>query len=291
MKTSSTRGYLAVLLAAILWGMLGLLFRILHDGFGLSGLTIAFLRASLTCIILIGFVARTNPQLLRIPRNALPFFLAFGLFGVAAFYFTYPNAVIQTSVTTAVVLLYTAPVFVTVTAWRVWREPLNAPKLGALVLAFVGCALVARAYDPAELSLNAPGLMLGLGAGFTYALYTIFSKLALEKFASPTVLVYSLLFGALFLAPFQSLDALAPLAHQPLVWLPVLAIVLGPTLGSYALYNAGLQRVPASNASLIATIEPVVASVIAFVILGERMELLQILGGVMVVGGAVISKQ
>ncbi len=206
---------------------------------------------------------------------------------MTAFYFSYPQAVIQTSVTTAAVLLYTAPAFVTLIAWRVWGEPLGARKLVALTLAFVGCALVARAYEPAQLSLNGVGLAFGLAAGFTYALYTVFSKSALERFESWTALTYALFFGVLFLLPLQTLDGFAPLVQQPGAWIFLLAIAVGPTLGSLALYNAGLSRVPASNASLVATIEPVVASVLAFSFLGERLEFLQLVGGALVIAGAV----
>lgn len=287
--TSAARGYLFVILAAILWGTLGLLFRTLHDGFGLSGIAIAFLRATVSFAILFTALAFTRRDLLKISRAAIPFFLAYGFVGVAAFYFTYVNAVIQTSVTTAAVLLYTAPAFVTLIAWRVWRESLNARKVVALALAFVGCAFVARAYDPNALQLNSIGIALGVGAGLTYALYTIFSKFALARFSSWTALTFALCTGAIFLAPLQNWNEFAPLAQDPRVWIPILALAIGPTLGSLAFYNAGLQRVPASNASLVANIEPVVASVIAFVILGERMELLQMIGGVMVIGGAVIS--
>ncbi|MDE3088097.1 MAG: EamA family transporter [Chloroflexota bacterium] len=286
MREPSTRGYLLVAAAAGLWGTLGLLFRALHDTFGLAALTIAFLRAGTAFTILIVVLAIVRPRLLKVPLRALPFFAIYGFCGVTAFYFSYTQAVIQTTVTTAVVLLYTAPAFVTLIAWRVWGEPLGARKITALVLAFVGCALVARAYDPARLGLDVIGLGFGLAAGFTYALYTVFSKSALERFSVWTALTYALLFGALFLAPLQMPESFAPLL-QPGAWLFLLALAVGPTLGSLALYSAGILRVPASNASLVATIEPVVASSLAFLFLGERLELLQMVGGAMVVAGAV----
>ncbi len=288
MTDSSTRGYFLVILAACMWGTLGLFFRVLHDSYGLSALTIAFLRASISFVILICALAITRPQLLRLSLRAIPFFIAYGFCGVAAFYITYTQAIIQTSVTTAVVLLYTAPAFVTLIAWRVWSESLDKRKVGALILAFVGCALVARAYDPAALSLNIIGLVFGLGAGLTYALYTVFSKAALARHSLWTALVYALFFGMLLLAPIQTPAAFAPLVQQPTAWIFLLGLALGPTLGSLSLYTAGLRLVPASNASIIANIEPVVASVLAFLVLGERLELLQVLGGVMVIGGAVV---
>jgi len=290
MRHSSTRGYILVVLAAMLWGTLGLFFRTLHDVYGISALTISFLRAGIAFAMLIIALAIARPALLRIPLRSLAFFAIYGFLGVAAFYFLYVHAVIETTVTTAVVLLYTAPAFVTLMAWRAWGEPLNARKLIALALAFFGAALVVRAYDPAQLSLNVIGIALGLVAGFTYALYTIISKFALARYSSWTALTYALMFGSLFLAPLQTSAGFAPLLQQPTAWILLLGLAIGPTLGSLALYNAGLQRVPASNASLVATIEPVVASALAFIFLGERLEVWQVIGGAMVIGGASLSQ-
>lgn len=281
----SATGYLLIALAACLWGTLGLFFRVLHDDFQLSSLTIAFLRAAVAAALLLGVMLITRRRLLRISRRAAAFYLLYGLVGVAAFYFFYVQAVIQTSVTTAVVLLYTAPAFVSVIAWRAWGEPMTTRKLIALALAFAGCALVARAYDPAELRLNMLGLAFGLGAGLTYALYTAFSKFVLSRHSLWTALTYALVVGALFLAPLQSSDALLPLTLHPIGWVVVIGLAVGPTLGSLSLYNAGLARVPASNASLVATLEPVVASGLAFLFLGEHLEPWQLIGGGMVLAG------
>lgn len=288
MTASQTRGYALVAMAAGLWGTLGLFFRVLHDDYQFSGLTLAFLRAGIAAVLLIAFIVATRPDLLRISGRSLVLFIVYGLAGVAAFYFFYVQAVIQTSVTTAVVLLYTAPAFVTLMAWRIWREPMTHRKLAALGLAFIGSALVARAYDPSQLVLNLVGIGLGLGAGLTYALYTIISKYVLERHSNWTALPYALAIGALFLAPLQTRAGLAPLGGGWVPWLLLLGLALGPTLGSLVLYNTGLQDVPASNASLVAMLEPVVASVLAFVVLGERLEIWQLIGGALVIGGAVL---
>lgn len=283
----SSRGYLFVALAACLWGTLGFLFRVLHDQFFLNSLTVAFLRATMAFTALFLFALVTRRQALRISPRDIPFYALFGLCAVSAFYFLYIQAVVTTSVTTAVVLLYTAPAFVSVMAWRFWHEPMNARKMTAIAVTFIGCALIARVYDTSVLQLNVVGLFLGLGAGFTYALYTIFSKFALAQHESLTTLIYALFFGAIFLVPFQSAENLALVIQRPMAWLVLLLLALGPTVGAYALYNAGLTRVPASNASLMATLEPVMASVLAYLVLGERLEIAQIIGGVLVVIAAV----
>jgi drug/metabolite transporter (DMT)-like permease len=284
---SSLRGYIFIILAAVLWSAIGLLVRVLHDQYGLPALTIAFLRAGVGAIIAFVVLLLARRELLRVPSRDWAFFVAYGAIGIGAFYWLYAQAIVQTTVTMAVVLLYTAPAFVALIAWRVFNEALDARKIVALALAFGGCALVARAYDPAQLSLNWVGIAFGLGAGFTYALFTIFGKVVVRTYSLWTALTYQLLFGALCLAPFQTRDAFAPLLEYPRAWLPLLALVLGPTLGAIGFFTAGLRRVPASNASILATIEPVMASVLAFFLLGERMEVLQMLGGGMVISGAV----
>ncbi|MGE5138720.1 MAG: DMT family transporter [Rudaea sp.] len=285
-------GYLFIFGAAALWGSMGLFFTVLHERFHLSALNIAFLRAAVPALILLVSLGIFRRSLLNIPREALVRYVAFGFFGVALFYILAVQGVILTSVATASVLLYTAPAFVTLFAWRMWHEPITGRKLAALVGAFAGCALVARAYDPAQLSLNWVGILVATLAGLGYATFTVFSKASTRQ-PPWTTITYSLLFGALFLLPLQfweigqaTGESLAPLVVEPFSWVWVAGLAFGPTLGSYILYNTGLRRVPASNASIVATIEPVVAGVLGFILLNQTLEPLQILGGAMVVGAA-----
>jgi drug/metabolite transporter (DMT)-like permease len=261
--------------------------RGLHDTFGFSALTLAFLRAGISFTIVFLILLFVRRDLLRLTRQSLVRLGLYGLIGIAIFYFVYAQAIITTTVTTAVVLLYTAPAFVALMAWRAWGESLDTRKLIAIGLAFAGCALVARAYDPSQLSLNWLGIVFGLGAGFTYALFTVFSKAGMRQFSTWTLMTYELLFGALFLLPLQNMNELAILGKQPAAWLLLLGLAFGPTLGAITSFNLGLRDLPASNASILATLEPVVASVLAFIMLGERLEPLQILGGGMVIAGAV----
>ncbi len=231
-------------------------------------------------------------SLLLISRAVLIRYIAFGLIGIALFYILAAEGVILTNVATASVLLYTAPAFVTLLAWQIWREPITSRKLAALVAAFIGCALVAGAYDPNALALNWVGTLVAILAGLGYAILTIFSKASTGQ--SPwTTIVYSLVFGMLFLLPLQFVSipgmdgaGLRPLIEDGTSWFFVLGLGLGPTLGSYLLFNTGLKHVPASNASVVATIEPVVAGFLGFLLLGQTLAWPQILGAVLVVGAA-----
>ncbi len=271
---------------------MGLFFTVLHDRYGLSSLNIAFLRAAVPAITLLIGLGLFRRSLLPISRDSLIRYIAFGLIGIALFYILAIEGVILTNVATASVLLYTAPAFVTLLAWRMWREPLTTNKLIALVGAFIGCALVAGAYDPNALALNWLGTVVAILAGLGYAIFTIFSKASTGE--SPwTTIAYSLVFGMLFLLPLQFISfpgidgaGLRPLIEDGTSWIFVLGLGLGPTLGSYLLFNTGLKQVPASNASVVATIEPVVAGFLGFLFLGQTLALPQIIGAIMVVGAA-----
>jgi len=288
--SASTNGLLLVAAGAALWGTLGIFFTVLL-GYGLAPLTLAFLRALLTFLILLGGLGALRPTRLRLARRDIPYFLAFGAITVGLFYTVYILAVDLTSVATAAVLLYTAPVWVMLLAWRLYGEPLGARQLAALGLAFAGCALVAGAYDPALLRVNAVGLLAGLTAGLTYALYSIFSVPALRRYSSWTVVTWAVGFGALTLAPLvlvQGAAAFAPILTPSAAWLWLLGLALGPTVGALALYTTGLKHVPAGVASVTATLEPVVATLLAVVALGERLAPPQIFGGALILAAVAL---
>lgn len=285
-------GYLLVAGAAIMWGTIGIFFTYLHDYYGLSSLAISFLRAAVAAGIIVVALAFIKPSLLRTSWRALLIYAGFGFFGIGLFYIFNTEAVILTNLATASVLLYTAPAFVTVFAWQRWKEPITGRKILALVLAFAGCALVARAYDPSELQLNLAGILIGASAGLAYSMFTLFAK---SSSGEPlwTTVTYSLIFGAIFLLPLQfvpvpgvSGEGVGALFSNSTAWVFLLGLCLGPTLGSYILYNAAMKRVPASNASLVATIEPVVATTAGYMLFGQVLEPLQILGAVLIVGAA-----
>ncbi len=287
------RGYLLIAGAACMWGTIGIFFSVLHYNFGMSALTIGILRASLATLLLACVLVIWKRDALRFERALLLPLLLFGLIGIAAFYVLNTEAVFLTNVATASVLLYLAPAFVTLVAWRVWHEPLTARKIGAVIASFIGCALVARVYDPSTLRLNVWGVLVGAAAGFTYGMFTLFSKYLSSRAMPWTTVLYSLLFGTLFLIPMQfvPLPGIEPVNYsalfsQPLAWVTLLGLCLGPTLGSYALYNAGLRTVSASVASVIATIEPIVAGIAGFVIYGQTLEFLQIAGAVIIIASA-----
>jgi drug/metabolite transporter (DMT)-like permease len=191
-------------------------------------------------------------------------------------------------VSVAAVLLYTAPAWVAVISALFLAEQLTMRKLIAVMLAMIGCTLVARIYDVSGLKLNGVGILAGLGAGLGYALYSVLSKIGMRRYDGWTVLVYGLLFGSVFLVPLQSPQSIMAALRQPgaVVWL--LALALGPTLGAGLAFNAGLRYIPVSSASVVATLEPVIASLLAFAFLHERLDLAQLAGGALILIAVII---
>lgn len=283
----SVGGYGLVLTAAALWATLGLFYKGLAAS-GLPLLTIVFFRAGIAALALFLALLWRDRASLRLSGRDVLFFLAFGLVGVAAFYVVYIHAIDRAGMGVAAVLMYTAPIWVSLYSmlflgerWTLWRG-------GALLLAFAGCALVGRAYDPAGMRLNGPGVLAGLGAGLTYGAYTVFSKIAQRRHTAWATLAWALGIGALFLLPLQSPPALArALTHPPtLFWLVMLGLV--PTLGGGLAFNLGLRQVPASNASIIATLEPVIAAALGWAVWGERMDWPQVVGAALVLAAVVL---
>jgi len=290
-KSERLRGYGLVLLAASLWATIGLFYRYLETQ-GLPRMAIAFYRAAVSAVLLFAALAWRDRRSLRIHRRDWALFLAFGLLGVAAFYIVYVHAIALAGMGVAAILMYTAPAWVAVFGALFLGEPVTRVKAAALFLAIGGCTLIglpAVQGDPSDgIRAGWVGVLAGLGAGLTYGLYTIFSKVAVRRYSPWVTLAYGLAIGALFMLPFQSPTALARALTTPSTAIVVVGLGLIPTVAAGAAFNLGLQRVPASNASIVATLEPALATVLGWLLLGERMEPVQIVGAAFILTAVII---
>ena len=187
----------------------------------------------------------------------------------------------------ASILLYTAPSFVVVMSALLWKEPVTKKKLTALVLTLAGCALVCGVFA-GDLTVTVSGVLLGLGAGFFYALYSIFGRYALAHYGSMTVTVWTFLFaGPASLLLVKPAEMGAVLA-QPKAWLLAAALVVFSTVLPYLFYTGGLAKVEAGKASIMASLEPVVAALVGVVLFSEPMSIQTLLGIVCVLAGVYI---
>ncbi|HYO49724.1 MAG TPA: EamA family transporter [Chloroflexia bacterium] len=295
---SNLRGVMLVLLAATLWGTLGTIYTLGTEGYDLTPVTVVFWRAALASLVLGVVLGVVLPAFgkgwrqLRVRRADLLLFATFGLLGVTAFYLLYIYAVVLVGVAVAVVLLYTAPIIVAVMAWRWLGESFGPRKVVALALTFAGCALVARAYDPERLQVSVVGILCGLGSAFTYALYSILGKVSLRRgysIATMSFYVYTIGAAGLLAAALVGDPAqLFSMGANFEAWGLLLVLALAQTLGALAAYTAGLRYLEAGVASILATFEPVVATVLAFTILHETIEWPQMVGGACILVAVIV---
>ncbi len=285
---AGTNGAAFVLAAATVWGTIGLAGRAAFRA-GVVPLEAAFYRAGISFVVVLTATLLTSPAALRVRARDLWLFAAYGFLSIAIFFYVYLYAIERTSIATAAILLYTAPAFVAVLSALIFKEPLTGVRAAAVALAVFGCVLVVRGYDPGSLRLNLPGVLAGLASGFTYAMYSIFGKTALRRYGTRTTLTYAFGFGTIFLGAAAVYRKAVTVAHPSEAWLPILYLALVTTLFAGILYLSGLRRIEPGRASLIATIEPVVAAVLGYAVLGERLDQWQVVGGLLVLSAVVIA--
>ncbi len=279
-RRASLQGYALILVAACLWATLGLFYRALVEHNGLSRQVVVAFRAGVAAVALASGLGLYRRVALRIRRADLPFFLVFGIVGVALFYLSYIAAITAGSVALAAVLLYTAPIWIVIWAVVHDGEKIGGARLAALLLAVLGCALVAQAYDPGQLKLNAPAMIYGLLSGISYAAYSLWSAEGTRRgYDAWTVVLYSLGIGAITLFAIAPVGDTLKAVRTPAAWPLLLGVGLVPSLLAPICFTLGLQHVRTSNASILATVEPVAAAVLAWAFLSETLALPQIGGG------------
>ena len=276
----------SILLSAALWGIIGLWNRRLMAG-GFSPTDIVVVRNFGGMVLLAGIFAVKDRSVFRVKREHLKYFFGTGIVSVLLFTVCYFNCQKLCSLAVASILLYTAPSFVVVLSALLWKEPVTKKKLLALLLTLVGCALVCGLFS-GGLTVTLTGVLLGLGAGFFYALYSIFGRYALAHYSSMTVTVWTFIFaGPASLVMLRPAEMRAVFT-APSAWLLAAGLVVFSTVAPYILYTRGLARVESGKASIMASLEPVVAALAGVLIFGEPMGLLTLLGILCVLAGVYI---
>jgi drug/metabolite transporter (DMT)-like permease len=294
-----TRGYLIALTATTLWATTTVFIGYLTARLHTPPLVLAFWRNLFVTGSLCGALALVARPLLRLKRRQVSFFVLHGLV-LAAFNGLWMVSVALNGAAVAAVLAYSSPAFTALIEWRWWGERLGAPKIGAVVLSTVGCALVSGAYSPAAWRVNPLGIAVGLATGVLFAAYSLLGKISSSSGVNPwTATLYTFAFAAVFLLLVQRPDTFfwlsRPLATGPdgwreaaLGWGLTVLLAIGPTLGGYGLYTVSLTMLPTTTANLIATLEPAMTAVLAFFLLGERLTPPQILGSGLLLTGVLL---
>ena len=273
-------GYLYIVLAAACWALIGPVSRFAFAE-GVAPLEVAFWRAALGSMLF-----GAHALVMRAPcvaRADLPAMALFGLLGVSLFYSAYLLAVEEGGAALAAVLLYTAPAWVALMSAFWLGDRLTARKLAAVGLTVAGVAGIALGSGDA-LRLTAGAFAWGLVAGWCYALYYPFGKRYFSRYAPAVVYALALPVGALALLPFVDFVPKSGVAWAAIGWLSLCSTYL-----AYLFYALGLQRLEATRASIVATLEPVIAAGFAYLWWGERFGLGGYAGAVLVLAGVLLA--
>jgi drug/metabolite transporter (DMT)-like permease len=267
-------GYLAVMGAATLWGISGVVAKSLFNR-QIAPWTLIEIRLTAGFIVLLGVLLVQRVRL-RVPREHLGRLVLLGLAMTSA-QFTYYFTISVANVATALFLQYTAPVFVALYGRAVEAEPLGWLKAGAIGLAVAGSYFLVT--GGLGIQVQPLAITTGLLSAVAFGVYAILGRGRVRHVGSTASLLYALGTGALFwsliVPPWRAYLA----GYSREEWLLFAYIVVFATILPFWLFLRGLRTISSSTASLTATLEPVVGGTAAFLILGEALSGPQIAGG------------
>jgi drug/metabolite transporter (DMT)-like permease len=223
---------------------------------------------------------------LRLRRQHIPLLVVFGFVGIALNNASWGLSVSLNGVTVATVLAYSAPIFTVLLSRPLYGERITRRKLTSLVLALSGCLLVSQIYDLGNTKLLPFGMAMAVSVGLTQAARDLIGKKIGGLYPALTGLFYGFLFGTVFLGLGQVTQDIWP--RLPLQgWVELVVMSLG-IMASYALYLGALARLPVSVASILGLSEAAVAAFLAYLVHGEMLAPLQLLGAILVISGVAV---
>ena len=280
-----------ILASGVLWGTMGLFVR-QYNNKGMDSLEIVAIRAMVTVLCMFVFLLCGHRELLKIRLKDLWCFVGNGLLSVLFFNLCYFKAMMMTSLSVAAVLLYTAPTIVMLLSRVFFKEKLTKVKLLSVFFTFAGCVLVTGVIGSGTV-LSGAGILVGLGAGFGYALYSIFCRFALERgYHSFTISFYTFVFTMLGCIPLVDLSGISNVVFsgwQMVVFTLLCGLVT--TVLPYIFYNFGLQHVENGKAAVIASVEPAVATLRGVLVFQETLTVTGAIGLLMVIGAVVVCQR
>lgn len=275
-----------VLSAGVLWGFMGFFVKRL-GGIGIDSTGAVTLRCGVAALCFALTILFKNPKLLMVRLRDAWCFIGSGIFALLFFTYCYFTSMNYIDLSTAAILLYTAPPMVMVMSFFIFGEKFTGTKVLALVMAFAGCCLVS---GRGESAISLTGLLLGLGSGLGYALFSIFARLAMNRgYDSLTVNFWSCLLaaaGAAIIWPPENTLSICFASGGNLL----LCIATGAVSCylPYLFYTKGLEGMETGRASIMASLEPVVATLVGVFIFSQPLSFMSACGVALVLGAIVV---
>jgi drug/metabolite transporter (DMT)-like permease len=284
--SSQLKGFAYVFSAALLWGISGPVAKYMFN-MDVNPFELVQIRLILSFILLLGYLTLANKKLLHLDREDYLYVVILGIIGVAVVQFTYLYTISATNVATAVFLEYLAPIFVMIYGVLRGQEVLTRINGPAILFAATGGYLIVKGNLQGGLAVSAEGLISGLMAALSFAFYTVYTKRGLAKYSPLTIMCWSYAVGA-FCWTFYQHPVVSFSHYHGAMWLIILYYVVLATVVPYGLFFKGLSYLSPLKTGLTANLEPVVAAVSAYLMLGEKLTLLQMTGCTLILLGVTL---
>lgn len=281
------KGFFFIITAVVLWASTAPLAKYLFIQ-GLSPAALVQMRNTLAFFGLLGMLAIFRKDLLRITKKDLIYFALLGVLGLSMVQFTYFYAISKINVGVAVSLHYLAPTFIVLYNFFFLKKKPNWKTGAAVILALTGCYLVIGAYEVPLSELNWEGVLVGIISAVAYAFNAIYGEKVMQKYKPWTVFVYGLLFATLFWNVIYPPLELVGQEWSWNIWGWIWVVAMFGTLLPFSLFYMALEKLEPVRLTIISTLEPVFATGIAFLMLGESLGGLQLGGGIFILGSVVL---
>lgn len=305
----TNQGYVIAILSAMLLAFTAIIIRALTEYYHLPTFVLAFWRAALVALVLLPLLLLFKPQWAHLRSEQVPFYAGYGLL-LALFNSLWTLSVALNGASVATILTYCSVGFTVFLGWMMYNERLSLRELLVIVVSLGGCFLVSNGDSMGNSRFDLLGLMVGMLSGIGYTLYTLGGRIASERrYPVWNTILYVFGFSAVYQWLFNTLLTFYPLAAfhgmagdlwflsqgvqgiQWSGWLLLVTLAAGPTLLGFGLYNISLKTLPLAVANLILSLELVFTAVIAYFLLGENMNSLQLLGSALVMGGVLMLRK
>jgi drug/metabolite transporter (DMT)-like permease len=296
-RTGVYAGYLSIAASALCWGISASLGRAaftgrLLPGWGIARIDPLILAQARTgfsfVVILIALVGMRGAKQFRLPLKDVGMLFLLGVAGVAASNYFYYLAIQRTNVATAIIVQYTAPVWVLVYMVARKAEKLTIAKLASVATAITGIALVIGIVGRGRLQLDTMGLVAALMAAFSFSYYNVGGHAILTRYDRWTVLLFTTMSASVFWIVVNPPSNIAAAHYSPAAWMFLAGFSFLSVLLPFAFYFAGLERLAPTQAIIVSCLEPVFTILIAAFALKEVVHPLQWLGIAMVLSAIIV---
>jgi drug/metabolite transporter (DMT)-like permease len=241
-------------------------------------------------VLLPALLAFKGWQRIKLPSRDLAYCFVLGTVGVAVSNYFYYLAIQRTSVATAIIIQYTAPIWVLLYVIARGQQKLSSQKVAAVAFAITGIALVIGIFGShgPGLHLDPYGVFAALVASFSFAFYNVAGHNILARYDRWRVLVWTLASAAIFWIFINPPWKIVAAHYTAAQWLFLFVFSMLSVLGAFSLYFLGLQHLEPTRAIIASCLEPVFSILLAAALLGEVLRPLQTLGILLVLAAIVI---